>query len=683
MRGTRQLAGYTGEKYGCSFTNGYALVSTQYTFWLLMQMGCEDVTPEELRGVRKNVKKVMFVLYGGIGDFLMCLPALQSYRELHPDCEFTLGTLNEKAAVIAGHPLITEKLVCSPHHVGLRVSDFDDALDFSGVIVRRHQLSDVMNGYDLACEHLGVPRPKNMVPDVAIEEFEEIRLASKLQKEHGIGPEDDIILLAPQSSTPLRTWRYDWNRELGVRLAEHYPKKRVVVVGDTNDIESLSWYACSGCGRENTLRISGIKDKHMEYACGECQKKQRMPVLSHPRMHFIYNFDIRQMMALVDRSSYVIGVDSGVLHVAGALEKPILGLFSAFEADLRLRYFPKARWIQKEYPCAPCFLHHVECVNAMRQKTDWLIKRPLCMEELSVDEVFEATRKLIDEEPWENVVLPHEDPNPRPCPLCLEEEREFIMKKGGFFYFKCKVCESVYTGQPLGSSSAEAMYNSEVFRYNAVFEKPGMVQMNQYLAHEITRIYGPRYKFKGRLLEIGCNVGTLLLEASRLGWKCTGIEIQKEAAEKAQENAPEGVNIISGNFETMNWAPEDAFDVIVLHHVYEHFTDFYDTTKRLASMLSKNGLLLVYVPDAKMSYHTPGENKHGHFSTTFGGEHGLVPSLLGMKIVMESSGLSVVGHEPQSSQSAMAYIMQRSDVDRTHIKVSPQSKSGIAGVYRP
>jgi ADP-heptose:LPS heptosyltransferase len=67
--------------------------------------------------------------------------------------------------------------------------------------------------------------------------------------------------------------------------------------------------------------------------------------------------------SILESASYMqtcdlfIAPDSGLLHIAGALKIPSVGLYGPFPADLRVRYSPYCVAVEAKAPCAPCFWH--------------------------------------------------------------------------------------------------------------------------------------------------------------------------------------------------------------------------------------------------------------------------------------------------------------------------------------
>ena len=66
----------------------------------------------------------------------------------------------------------------------------------------------------------------------------------------------------------------------------------------------------------------------------------------------------RQSCAVLATADCVLGSDSAMIHVAGALDIPAVGLFGPFLSKLRTAYSPSVEGIDGKGACAPCF-HHV------------------------------------------------------------------------------------------------------------------------------------------------------------------------------------------------------------------------------------------------------------------------------------------------------------------------------------
>ena len=90
---------------------------------------------------------------------------------------------------------------------------------------------------------------------------------------------------------------------------------------------------------------------------------------------------LSQAMALIARCRLFITNDSGLMHVAAALNTPLIALFGSTNSQRTGPRGELCRVISKPLSCAPCM--KPECPE-----------RRQCMEQISVDEVYEEVRKI-------------------------------------------------------------------------------------------------------------------------------------------------------------------------------------------------------------------------------------------------------------------------------------------------
>lgn len=106
---------------------------------------------------------------------------------------------------------------------------------------------------------------------------------------------------------------------------------------------------------------------------------------SYPNVHNLIGMPIRWVAALLNECQVVVVPDSGLLHLAGALNKKIIGLFGSIPPELRISHYKNATSIYLEWPCSPCWyercLHHHGC-----------------MENISVDMVMEKLEEVLNRE---------------------------------------------------------------------------------------------------------------------------------------------------------------------------------------------------------------------------------------------------------------------------------------------
>lgn len=91
---------------------------------------------------------------------------------------------------------------------------------------------------------------------------------------------------------------------------------------------------------------------------------------------------ILDLAALISHGSLFVAADSGPLHMANLLGVPCVALFGPKDPAIYKPYFEPATVVRTNPHCCPC---------SVRRCDD-----PLCMTEMTVDQVFEAAMTLLD-----------------------------------------------------------------------------------------------------------------------------------------------------------------------------------------------------------------------------------------------------------------------------------------------
>jgi SAM-dependent methyltransferase len=103
----------------------------------------------------------------------------------------------------------------------------------------------------------------------------------------------------------------------------------------------------------------------------------------------------------------------------------------------------------------------------------------------------------------------------------------------------------------------------------------------------------PPWIGQGRLLDVGCASGKFLRQMRAVGWMCAGIELDPDAAARAQEVTPD---VFIGDPIDAPFAPE-SFDLIAAFHVLEHLPDPLGVLRRMLAWLAPGGAAIVEVPN--------------------------------------------------------------------------------------
>ena len=204
---------------------------------------------------------------------------------------------------------------------------------------------------------------------------------------------------------------------------------------------------------------------------------------------------------------------------------------------------------------------------------------------------------------------------------CLCEQSDYhIIAKHDTFGMKqnivfCKNCGFVYCNPQLTDESYKEFYESDEYRliYSGADYIEKMHTFFETSGH-IFELLKPicQEKELRSVLEFGCGAGWNLLDFHKDGGfsEIKGIDYSKELAEIGKEH---GLDIRSGSIDQI---PERKFDVIILSHVVEHLTEFYQNMGKILAHLNDNGVVYIAVPNiddfeigqfqnAHVSYFTP------------------------------------------------------------------------------
>lgn len=78
---------------------------------------------------------------------------------------------------------------------------------------------------------------------------------------------------------------------------------------------------------------------------------------------YIIGKQIPEIMAIMERGRMCVSADSGILHMAGTLDVPVIGLFGPTDPDMRMdQYRGSAINARALVPCAPC-MYEYHCLH--------------------------------------------------------------------------------------------------------------------------------------------------------------------------------------------------------------------------------------------------------------------------------------------------------------------------------
>ncbi|MFH0976428.1 MAG: class I SAM-dependent methyltransferase [Spirochaetota bacterium] len=177
------------------------------------------------------------------------------------------------------------------------------------------------------------------------------------------------------------------------------------------------------------------------------------------------------------------------------------------------------------------------------------------------------------------------------CRLCGNQNLTLYYTQGNtgqYKYYKCHECKLV--NYDMSGGLDQKKYSA--MKYVSPEDDLHKMNTDQKAAYKFIR---GKIKQRGRLLDIGCGNGKLLLLAENDGWNVKGIELSESLA--GTITARYGIEVKVSDF--LEYMPEQnqLFDIIVLRHVLEHLPDPVAAMKKIHSLLKPDGVSFLEFPD--------------------------------------------------------------------------------------
>ena len=159
----------------------------------------------------------------------------------------------------------------------------------------------------------------------------------------------------------------------------------------------------------------------------------------------------------------------------------------------------------------------------------------------------------------------------------------------GVIISKCKKCGVLKTTQRSNNfdpaQSRDEMYEENVADFNQLF-LPFLAKLKRYLPNH------------ARVLDVGCSSGILLGLLDKAGFDVRGLEPNKHAFQVAHKKF--GKKVMNATLqEYIKNNKGKRFDAVIYNHVLEHIEDPMKELGLAHSMLSKDGILFIGVPNRR------------------------------------------------------------------------------------
>jgi 2-polyprenyl-3-methyl-5-hydroxy-6-metoxy-1,4-benzoquinol methylase len=185
------------------------------------------------------------------------------------------------------------------------------------------------------------------------------------------------------------------------------------------------------------------------------------------------------------------------------------------------------------------------------------------------------------------------------CCICERDNEIHLFSKKAFGLnfniVRCRNCGLAYTNPRYSIDLYEKRYFTSKGEYpgrNFLGERD--LKASEKRLNEIL-ITIEQFRKKGKILDVGCAIGTFLFLAKMKGWDVYGVEISEFATNYAREKY--NLNIFNGKLRAAKFKSH-FFDVITLNHILEHIDNPYRFLRyEVQPILKKNGLVVIEVPN--------------------------------------------------------------------------------------
>ncbi|OGF47170.1 MAG: hypothetical protein A2231_09445 [Candidatus Firestonebacteria bacterium RIFOXYA2_FULL_40_8] len=362
---TRIFKRYTWQK-----SNKSAIFNNSIREWV------PQVLPEKPLFKKQNIKKILVIKLRGIGDTVLMTPLVSNLKRYYKEASITCVITRPGKEILKNNSnvnrIITfdgffdtflqvfmagrfDMVICpqasrksallslaarAPVKI---VNNHNGRNYFTTVRVGKPEEYEDAIDRDLDClRTIGIPvKTKKVEVNLLKNEKYDIR-------KYGFSGKDKLIGISVSASRKNKMWFKERFAELADKLIKDYNFK-IIFIEDPKDPDAL----------KQVIRL--MKNKPFTI----CER------------------NLRKVMALLSGFDLFIGNDSGLLHIAVALEIPSISIVGPEEAVIFNPYSEKDRHyvLSADLDCKPCW------------KDDCIL--PLCLDAISVDQVLKSVLKAV------------------------------------------------------------------------------------------------------------------------------------------------------------------------------------------------------------------------------------------------------------------------------------------------
>ena len=271
--------------------------------------------------------------------------------------------------------------------------------------------------------------------------------------------------------------------------------------------------------------------------------------------------------------------------------------------------------------------------------------------------------------------------NIQECPICKHQNlqaftrcKDYTVSHETFEIVRCATCLLAITSPRPDTDKLGQYYQSDEYISHSGKSSGGIG-----FIYKVARSFSLNWKKKkinlhktaGSILDFGCGTGEFLSTMSQSGWEVTGIEPSPSARLKAETLTTQKI------YPGLESLPDKKFDVITAWHVLEHVPDLIKTSRQLTSLLKKDGIIFIAVPN----YQSPDADSYKEYWAGFDVPRHLWHfSKSSMTLLLESAGLKLIDIVPMKLDAYYVSMLSEKYKNTNTIGLGSLIKGFISGL---